>query len=651
MGYDVKINGVSFLVNIIDFDLEEKMSEMGFFTLTLGDIEESNTDVVAGKIIEVFVNDTDRVFKGRLETVEFKHNKKVEITGFDMSIMLLQLTHNQRFTTTAPNSITSTVVGTISNPDGQSMVVGTNTVTTPSITFGIEDEEKLVGLARMTRVLGTDWFVDQDGGDDTINRFNHVPVFESVSSVASFDEATARLTSEQDREMIINSVIVLGKGDGDNVSNPQVRATATDAASITTHGTRERKFTDKTLKTTTEAQEMADAIIALRKDPVQRVMCNPYDPEQDVGVGDKITVTSANSGLAAQVVRIIVRRIKLTRNSRLMEFECVNKRIGMTDENRKNTELTESHQSYQSLEDPTHSHTVTATTATSSDTGETINQTIAMIPPLRGSPIKSSAVTFDSTIATNTTFSTSSVSVSGMGVTVANLNDEWGVLLRMDNLSDSPIITHWRFSTGAADILMESINDTGMLTTPFVEEKRIERQFDRKGIILTSSTLFFVFYNASGVSKRFKGEFEVYMYPKMKNLVSSVSVNATIPSSPTGIFSGASISATLFNGTGSTQSHNFTIKNLTKVITIDSGTISSLANNTQATRQATILSASHDVGDVIEFEITSISSSVAGTGEDNTFNGYTSINIESNSTHDHSVSGQTGVSNSTDMTG
>lgn len=191
----------------------------------------------------------------------------------------------------------------------------------------------------------------------------------------------------------------------------------------------------------------------------------PYDPEQDIGIGDKITLTSPNAGLAAQEVRIIVRRIRLTRSSRLMEFECVNKRLGMSDESRKATELGESHQSYQSLTDPTHSHTVTGATASSSDTGENLNIT-------QGSMTTTAVATVPAPVFITATVPTSPTGTDeGANISVSLFNGTGVVQTNafvVTNLTSATILTSGSFvalANNAQATINLSVSDTGPFAT------------------------------------------------------------------------------------------------------------------------------------------------------------------------------------------
>ncbi len=96
-----------------------------------------------------------------------------------------------------------------------------------------------------------------------------------------------------------NHILVFGKGDGDN----QIKGSAQDATSISTYGRIKRTIIDRSIISTAEANKLADAELALTKDPPKIIDFDFFNPNESVSTGDIITLNAIE--LSDEEVRIV----------------------------------------------------------------------------------------------------------------------------------------------------------------------------------------------------------------------------------------------------------------------------------------------------------------------------------------------------------
>jgi len=103
---------------------------------------------------------------------------------------------------------------------------------------------------------------------------------------------------------IANDVRVFGKGDGDN----QIKSTGAygqDATSKATYGTIQKDYTDPSIITQDQANNMADKLVAKWKDPVSVYQFDVINPNLNVVSGDVVTLNAQTKGLSNEEVRIV----------------------------------------------------------------------------------------------------------------------------------------------------------------------------------------------------------------------------------------------------------------------------------------------------------------------------------------------------------
>ena len=122
----------------------------------------------------------------------------------------------------------------------------------------------------------------------------------SSTSVATFNE-DVQITNVRVNYgyPLGNHILVFGKGDGAN----QITGSAEDATSIAAYGRIKRPIIDRSILSTAEADKLAEAELALTKDPPQIIDFDFINPDESVSTGDIITINT--SDLSDEEVRIV----------------------------------------------------------------------------------------------------------------------------------------------------------------------------------------------------------------------------------------------------------------------------------------------------------------------------------------------------------
>lgn len=96
-----------------------------------------------------------------------------------------------------------------------------------------------------------------------------------------------------------NHILVYGKSEG----STRITGSAQDASSISTYGRVKRPVTDRSIVSTAEANKLAEAELALTKDPPQIIDFDLINPNENISTGDIITINATD--LSNEEVRIV----------------------------------------------------------------------------------------------------------------------------------------------------------------------------------------------------------------------------------------------------------------------------------------------------------------------------------------------------------
>ena len=102
-----------------------------------------------------------------------------------------------------------------------------------------------------------------------------------------------------------NDVRVFGKGDGDNQIKSNSATSGQDATSKSTYGIIRKEHLDSSVISQTQADNLADKLVAKYKDPICVYQFEVINPNLSAVAGDVITLNSETKGLSNEEVRII----------------------------------------------------------------------------------------------------------------------------------------------------------------------------------------------------------------------------------------------------------------------------------------------------------------------------------------------------------
>jgi len=176
-----------------------------------------------------------------------------------------------------------------------------------TINTGFDTDYRLAGsqslfnaISNLANKTTQDISIDYTASPVEISILDHVG---SATSVAVWNEAkeitNLRRSVGYPRG---NSIIVYGKGDGDN----QIKGTASDATSIAAYGTITKIVTDRSAMSDDEANSLAAAELALNKDPPNIYDFELTNPEMTGFVlGDVVTLNALDQDVNNDDVRIV----------------------------------------------------------------------------------------------------------------------------------------------------------------------------------------------------------------------------------------------------------------------------------------------------------------------------------------------------------
>ncbi len=355
MTWTLLINGTDYSTSYLKAEFIGELNKPSTFEIELFDTDSSDSNVQAGNIVKLQLN-SNTVFKGKITRVEYKDNGTAKIYGYDMSVLLLERTHNQRWSSTNTSNIVSTVCSGVIN-------VGTNT-NYGTVDFAIENEPKLLGLAKLARQINYDWWVSWDASDN--DYFNIDSQKGSTTSQATFYTSGSNVNclsvhKEEDREAVINKVKVLGYGDGTQQINS---GWVQHSASQSYYGVKEAIFLDRTIKDVTSAQRLANTILNLYKahdgtnpQPFYRISLKPIESDYTFTTGDVVTVNDTRTGLSSNDYRVIKKTLILYGDkSPELKIEIANRKRTFLDKILRDSEMVHTVSSYQQINDPGHTH-------------------------------------------------------------------------------------------------------------------------------------------------------------------------------------------------------------------------------------------------------------------------------------------------------
>ena len=201
---------------------------------------------------------------------------------------------NSPYTNTASATVNADIIGESSYFTAGTIDAGSN------IDIRFNDSQSLWNaLGNLAKKVVQD--INVDYVNDEIDILDHRG---STTSVASFNDGIQIDNMRADQSLPkANYVVVKGKGDGVNqiVSSS---SNGQNAGSQSTYGVIKEIVTDKSVISQSEANALADSLVAEWKDPIKIYDFNVLNPAQTVIAGDIITITSKDKDINNEEVRI-----------------------------------------------------------------------------------------------------------------------------------------------------------------------------------------------------------------------------------------------------------------------------------------------------------------------------------------------------------
>ena len=130
-----------------------------------------------------------------------------------------------------------------------------------------------------------------------------------------------------------NDVRVFGKGDGNNQIKSNTSTSGQDATSKSTYGTIRKEHIDTSVISQTQADNLADKLVAKYKDPISVYEFDVINPNLQVVSGDVITLNSETKGLTYDDVRVVGIENGVREDREFLTLQVTNKEYSAQERN------------------------------------------------------------------------------------------------------------------------------------------------------------------------------------------------------------------------------------------------------------------------------------------------------------------------------
>lgn len=224
------IEGKSY-TGVMNVDIETQLNELHTFTFdAFIEDDADRQQIQEGKEVLLF-DETQLIFKGELEDVNYDSTFKAECEGTGQKLSLLKRkTGRKEYINERADDIIRDLLG-----DNDDIVLGT-VEQAPVITIRVDHDNELRAAAGVANAVGYDLFAENRITDDYDTTYvNFVEHKGSKSSVATLNIAEElRLVSRgRDKTAVANDITILGRGDGINQIETRLFA-ATTHRTVTT---------------------------------------------------------------------------------------------------------------------------------------------------------------------------------------------------------------------------------------------------------------------------------------------------------------------------------------------------------------------------------------------------------------------------------
>lgn len=365
----VTINGVNYSQDWISINIQERLNEIWAADVKLAVDNTNYTNIANSKDILVTYEGTE-ILRNTIMEPSYDSDENVLLKTIRKGAYLAQrkTTTNYSKTATATSTIVSELIALIPVTPVQ-LFIGTNT-NYGNIDYRSQNTNVMLSLMRLSKGIAYDWWFDNSGGNE---RFNINTRKGSASPVKTFytygaNANCSAASRNKDQLGVWNRVKVKG-GFGDGTTQVE-SGWYDDVPSQTAWGTRERVWTDKSLKTVDECNRLAAKILADRKDPVNKFTLNIDDITEVlpslVVTGDQLTIEDNNIFSLGETkdYKVISRNIDLSSEGDIkITLECASRTYSFIEELNDIAGEQQAFESYQQINDPGHLHTGVYATA------------------------------------------------------------------------------------------------------------------------------------------------------------------------------------------------------------------------------------------------------------------------------------------------
>jgi len=276
-----------------------------------------------GSIVNIYRGGTLE-FKGLIDAVDYLAAGGMSIKASGWEIWLAKENGDYAsspWSATASATIFSAILAECSQPTGDPFTAGTVNAGT-SIDFRSELTESLWNsisnlISKTSQDIGIDYInqeidiLDHKGSSTSVLTFNAGLQMDNIRITHSYP--------------IGNDVRVYGEGEGTTRIISNTATAGQDATSKSNYGTIRKIVRDPSITTQAEANLLADALVAIYKDPVKIYDFDVLNPSQSVVAGDVITLNATAQGLSNEEVRVVGITKGVQGDREILTYQVTNK--------------------------------------------------------------------------------------------------------------------------------------------------------------------------------------------------------------------------------------------------------------------------------------------------------------------------------------
>jgi len=219
----VYIDGKRF-TNFTDIGIGKRKNEIDTFSFTAYITDDEDRQFVQENKDVIIFEGVDKLFKGRLNKVEYKSNFRAQCEGDGMAVKLLnRKTNRETYNNSPADDIVKAEVPETLMPYG-------TIETAPLTSLRFDHDNKARAVAGAANAVGYDWYIDQKREDrfekDYLN-FVEEMGRDEVQETFTIGENARMVERDKDDGFIANDLTLLGRGDGINQLQTRIFAATT----------------------------------------------------------------------------------------------------------------------------------------------------------------------------------------------------------------------------------------------------------------------------------------------------------------------------------------------------------------------------------------------------------------------------------------